>query len=136
MTKNLFLKPLINFPDSIIEDATTGKSYTYAEFYELFQPIAAKLLNAGIMKNSIVVIFAFKNAFDTLKLFYACLQNHLIPFIVEAGSFDSTKDLAYTGIFMPTKIGAQSADLSISFSSHEEIEINFYLKKSDHLFIG
>ena len=76
MNKSLFLHPLVNFPDSIIVDATQDKVYTYNDFYELFQPVALQLRNSGLPVNSVIVIYGLKNAFDTLKLFLRCTSSN------------------------------------------------------------
>jgi acyl-CoA synthetase (AMP-forming)/AMP-acid ligase II len=135
MNKNLFLKPLIDFSDSIIIDATQDKVYSYIDFYTSFQPISQKLIKSDLPINSIIVIYGFKNAFDTLKLFYACLQANYIPFIVEAGNLENNNDLAYAAIFT-----------SVSFTNKEEYEpiltiedntaITLYKRKFEILFIG
>lgn len=93
-----FLQPLIDYPSSIIIDDTSSISYSYKEFYKLILHTSSNLENHLLEKNSIIVIYGYRNSFFTMLLFFACIKNKLIPFIVEAGNLSNIKDLKFNAL--------------------------------------
>jgi len=69
-----FLQPLIDYPSSIIIDDTSSISYSYKEFYKLILHTYSNLESHLLEKNSIIVIYGYRNSFFTMLLFFACIK--------------------------------------------------------------
>ncbi len=101
MSTNNFIQPLFDFPNSCIFNEIERKSYTYQEFYNKILNVESELKDLDIKKNSIVVIYAYRNSFHSLLLFFFCIKNDLIPFIVEQGNLSSVDDLNFNILITP-----------------------------------
>ena len=95
MSINKFIQPLFDFPTSSIINEIENKSYSYQEFYTEILRIEYEFENLRIEKNSIVVIYGYRSSFKTLMLFFFCIKNDLIPFIVEQGNLSYIDDLNF-----------------------------------------
>ena len=95
MNMSEFFKPLHKYKNSRIIDISKNLNYTYEDFYQQIELINNELCNMKITKKSIVIIYKINSALDTLLLFFACLKNELIPFIVENEEIEDLADIKY-----------------------------------------
>lgn len=128
-----FLQPLVAYPSSLIIDDARSQTYTYQEFYQLVLGMAYDLEQHALEQNSIVVLYGYRNSFTTLLLFYACIKNNLIPFIVEYGNLDKIKDLKFNALLAPEPIVLED------YADVKEFEItngNLYTHFNEEIYIG
>ncbi len=131
MSKSKFFQPLFDFPNSYIVNEMGNKSYSYQEFYDEILSVENELKNQLIKKNTIVVIYGFRSSFDILIIFFFCVKNDLIPFIIEQGNLNYIDDLNFNILITP-----DSLDFKKQVEKKEFKVGNLYQKFNENLFIG
>ncbi len=133
MKQNEFIQPFYDYPKSLIINQLNGDSYTYREFYKEVSNVDTELRNQRILKNSIVVIYGFKSSFKIMVLFFYCVKNGLIPFIVEQGNYNSIEDLNYNILLAPETLNLDT----VVGSEKEKFKFGkVYQNSNQDLYIG
>lgn len=141
MSCSIFFKPFMEFKNSRIIDVSTKSDYTYDVFFNKVLVISGELSSVKLPPKSIVVIYKINNPFDSILLFFACLKNNLIPFIVETEELTEISDLKYKAIITNGAIPTENI-ISITLSTIPNITVynmnyeNYYKgRKNDFIVV-
>ncbi len=133
MIENNFIQPFFDFPDASITDGINQKSYRYLDFYKIVCSVEKEIDFHNTQVNSVVVIYGYRNSFDALVLFFSCIKNNLIPFIVEKGNLHYTDNLHYNLLLTSEKIESKESTL-VKLKSFQYG--NVYQQVSKNIYIG
>jgi len=116
-----FLQPILDHPHSIIVDDARSQKYSYQEFYTQVSRYAENLDQHNLKEKSIVIVYGYRNSYQALQQFYACLKQNLIPFIVEAGNLDKIKDLKFNAIITSEELSLEDYPKSAAHKKEDQI---------------
>jgi len=127
MRVNKFIQPLIDFPKSTIIDKVENKTYTYQEFYDAILCVENEINALDIKENTIVVIYGYRNSFNSLILFFYCIKNNLTPFIVEQGNLNYVDGLNFNVLLTPDTLKFEKyGNTTVSSFKYGNVYQNFH----------